>query len=39
MKNKKDKTLSKPMKKTVEFDYLTVIATISCNEKLWEKEL
>jgi len=23
----------------VEFDYLTVIATISCNEKPWEKEL
>jgi hypothetical protein len=23
----------------VEFDYLTVIATISCNEKSWEKEL
>jgi len=24
---------------TVEFDYLTVVATISCNEKKWEKNL
>lgn len=23
----------------VEFDYLTVVATISCNEKKWEKHL
>ena len=23
----------------VEFDYLTVVATIACNEKKWEKEL
>ena len=24
---------------TVEFDYLTVVATISCNEEKWKKEI
>lgn len=28
-----------PCNGVVEFDYLTVVATISCNEKSWKKEL
>lgn len=28
-----------PCNGVVEFDYLTVVATISCEEKKWEKEL
>lgn len=28
-----------PCTGVVEFDYLTVVATIGCNEKKWEKEL
>ena len=28
-----------PCNGIVEFDYLTVVATISCDEKKWEKEL
>jgi hypothetical protein len=28
-----------PTNGTVEFDYLTVVATISCEESVWKKEL
>lgn len=32
-------TVLDPCNGLVEFDYLTVVATISCDEKSWKKEL
>jgi len=34
-----DKTILDPTNGLVEFDYLTVVASITCEEKKWVKEL
>lgn len=38
-KGPQDKTILDPCNGLVEFDWLTVVATISCNEEIWSKIL